>query len=71
MVLDLNLPEDWDMCADSFRELWIRQIPKFNAMILFCNIRDMLVTVSIVEKASAIVERDSRREAVARVKSSA
>ena len=71
MVLDLHLSEAWYMGADPLEELGTSQIPIFNPMTLFWEFRDMLVTVSIVVKASATAGRDSRQEAVARGKSSA
>ena len=63
MVIDLHLPEDWDMGADPFRELWHSQVPILYSMTIFVTF--------IVVKASATVGRDSRIEAVARAKSSA
>ena len=37
MIFDLHLPEDWDMGADQFRELWNQQIPILNQITLFCD----------------------------------
>ena len=34
MVLDLHLPEDWDMGPDPFQELWNRQVSSDSGVLL-------------------------------------
>ena len=60
MVLDLHLPEDWDVSADPFRELWWNgQVPILYSMRLL-----VVKRASIVEKAFATQRSRSESKVV-------